>query len=268
MPDLRPGEFWSVDGLHHAHGNPAQVHGYDVGVVGGVPLQDLLPGGQLSRNEDYRVWGKPIYAIADGTVVRRRDGFPTNKVANAYPDATEQKRIDDIGDGNGNFFMIATAGGAEAVLYAHMIPGSLNTGLIDGSTVAAGTYLGRAGNSGSSTGPHLHIHSDRTVANAPWWGAVPRPMTWVQARAVVMDRVAEQPTAAPWVPLAGRGVPVQKCAVWPSDSPMVDLREPALRHFAIASNGQVWVVRKADGKVRYAGQPLPDSLANSPRRIV
>ena len=214
--DLRPGEFWSVDGLHHAHGNAAQVHGYDVGVVGGDALHDLLPGGQLSRNEDYRIWGKPIYAIADGTVVHRRDGFPTNKVANAYPDATEQARIDDIGDGNGNFFMIDTAGGPETVLYAHMIPGSLNTGLVEGSVVRAGTYLGRAGNSGSSTGPHLHIHSHHTDPAANSWTGMPRPMTWVQARAVVMERVADQPTAAPWVPLAGRAC---RCRDAPSGRP-------------------------------------------------
>jgi murein DD-endopeptidase MepM/ murein hydrolase activator NlpD len=42
-----------------------------------------------------------------------------------------------------------------ATLYGHMIPGS--TPLRVGDTVAAGQYIGQVGNSGVSTGAHLHL---------------------------------------------------------------------------------------------------------------
>ncbi len=86
---------------------------------------------------------------------------------------------------------------------------------------------------------------------------MPRPLTWVNARAVLANQLGANATAAPWTPLAGRGVPTGDCALWPSDSPVVDLREPALAQFTISESGQLWVVRKSDGRVRVAGQALP-----------
>ncbi len=48
------------------------------------------------------------------------------------------------------------------VLYAHFQDGSVNTDVLyPGATVGAGQVLGRMGNSGSSGGPHTHIHADR-----------------------------------------------------------------------------------------------------------
>jgi hypothetical protein len=48
------------------------------------------------------------------------------------------------------------------VEYHHFQDGSVNTNVIyPGATVAAGQILGRMGNSGSSGGPHTHIHSER-----------------------------------------------------------------------------------------------------------
>ena len=52
--------------------------------------------------------------------------------------------------GNGNY-----------AFYAHMIPGSQTVKL--GDNVSAGQVIGRLGNSGNSTAPHLHFH----VGDAP-----------------------------------------------------------------------------------------------------
>ena len=53
------------------------------------------------------------------------------------------------------------------MLYAHLQPGSLNPKvLLPNATVQAGDYLGRAGSSGWSTKPHLHIHANETKAIA------------------------------------------------------------------------------------------------------
>ena len=256
--DLRPTEFWKVDGLHHSRDNYAQVHAYDVGMRGGdgAERSELLPGGSWSVREDYRIWGKPIHAIAEGVVQHFRNDFPLNSKANADPTPAEQAYIDTFPDGNGNFFTIA--GGGETVLYAHMIPGSLNPELLRrGARVAQGEYLGQVGNSGQASGPHLHIHSNKTVGGAISWVGAPRPLPWFGARAVAWDQLGAVKSAAPWATLAGRGVPTGECAIWPSDSPVVDLREAPLRQFTISGAGQVWVVKKGDNKVRYASQALP-----------
>jgi hypothetical protein len=59
-----------------------QIIGYDLGVVAYDTQQDvwtdLLPGGSVDRNQDYRVWGKRIYAMADGTVVSWENNKPSN----------------------------------------------------------------------------------------------------------------------------------------------------------------------------------------------
>jgi len=254
--DLRPGEYWGVDGLGHDRGNYAQVHAYDVNVYGGNPSSHLLPGGDLHRNEDYRIFGKPIYAVADGVVQACRNNFPNNADAQNPLSQTVLDRMNALGDGNGNFFTIATDGGDEAVLYAHMQKGSLNPDLaVAGRHVKAGDFLGLAGNSGNSTNPHLHIHSNRRNNGPLFWVDAPRPMTWVHARAVARSQVNQ--ARPPWTVLAGRGVPATDGVVWPSDNPVVATRTATVGQFAISSTGQVWVVRKADGAVRLSSQPLP-----------
>jgi murein DD-endopeptidase MepM/ murein hydrolase activator NlpD len=64
------------------------------------------------------------------------------------------------GSGGGNSLRILH--GDCIVLYAHFKAGSVNPAVaFPGAKVHAGQYLARLGNSGSSSGPHLHIHSTR-----------------------------------------------------------------------------------------------------------
>lgn len=89
------------------------------------------------------------------------------------------------------------------VLYAHFQAGSVNTSVIfPGATVSAGQVLGRMGNSGSSGGPHTHIHSDRVhpitditnmlaleaAGNLPTIGA--RPIPFSGARAMRLSEIS------------------------------------------------------------------------------
>ena len=260
--DLRPGEFWQVHGFGHGQSNPAQLFAYDVGVgvEFGAGHNNNLPGKDGKKNEDYRIWGKPIYAIADGTVTHFLNNFPTNphpqqtdNFATEFPDIKQQ--IDTLGHGNGNFFTITT--GDETVLYAHMQPGTLNPKLTSiGAAVKKGDFLGLAGSSGASGNPHMHIHSNKANTSAQSWVDAPRPMPFRHARAVDWASLGSPAKNAPWVQLNGRGVPTTDCAVWPSDSAVVDLKEVAVKHFGINSDGQVWIV-KTDGKVRTTSDRLP-----------
>src|SRR4029077_17736164 len=97
----------------------------------------------------YRIWGKPIHAVADGAVVEFRNDIPTNPSPPA--DLSPPHPVE------GNHFYIQS--GDDLVLYAHFQPGSLNSNLMTvGAKVKQGDFLGLAGNSGNSTAPHLHMH--------------------------------------------------------------------------------------------------------------
>jgi hypothetical protein len=62
-------------------------------------------------------------------------------------------------EGGGNSLKIVH--GNCLVKYSHFRTGSMDPALVPGTAVAAGQFLGEMGNSGNSTGPHLHLHSDR-----------------------------------------------------------------------------------------------------------
>jgi hypothetical protein len=262
--DLRPGEFWQVHGFAHGQTNAAQLFAYDVGVgvKSGASHDNGLPATSNTANEDHRIWKKPIYAIADGTVTHFLNVFPTNPhpqhtddFATEFPDI--QLLINNLGHGNGNFFTITS--GDETILYAHLLTGSLNPKLMSiGAAVKRGDFLGLAGNSGASSGPHMHIHSNKANSSAKSWVDFPRPMPFRQACAVEWASLTSDASSAPWVRLNGRGVPTADCAVWPSDVAVVDLKYVTVKHFAINAGGQVWIV-KSDGKVRTTNDRLPGS---------
>ena len=87
--------------------------------------------------------GTPVFAAAAGTVLRSNDGCPANGSMSS-----------SCGGGFGNHVIILHAGGF-ATLYAHFTPGS---GLPrTGATVTCGQQIGLSGNSGRSSGPHLHF---------------------------------------------------------------------------------------------------------------
>lgn len=60
-------------------------------------------------------------------------------------------------EGYGNYVIIETALGPSTLqlLYAHMIDGSIV--LNEGQEVSEGQYIGKMGNTGKSSGPHLHF---------------------------------------------------------------------------------------------------------------
>jgi hypothetical protein len=93
-------------------------------------------------------YGENILAVADGTVVRAIDGLP-NQVPGALPEGISPLEA----DGNAVFLRLRDG---RIVFFAHMIPGSVT--VREGDRVVRGQLLGRVGNSGNSSAPHLHIH--------------------------------------------------------------------------------------------------------------
>lgn len=189
--DLKQEEMW-VSGS--THGGGSQVFAYDMGVSGYAngAWSRNLPGKDGSQNNHSRVWGKRIYAMADGVVVR----FTNDMAENPKPG----ERAPDTG-GGGNSFVI-THGDLEA-LYAHMQKGSLNPKLMkEGAIVKEGDFLGLAGNSGSSSGPHLHVH----VTKSDGVGGF-RPLLFRDGYTIGGKFYTEPLSNKKWSELSSSGIP-------------------------------------------------------------
>jgi hypothetical protein len=100
--------------------------------------------GDGARNQDYLAYGQEALAVADGTVAVVVDGVPENP---------------RLGDGDKYFVpgnhVALDLGGGEFAMYMHLVPGSIAVKV--GQRVKAGEVVGRIGNSGNSTEPHLHF---------------------------------------------------------------------------------------------------------------
>jgi hypothetical protein len=113
----------------------------------------------------------PVLAVADATVVEVLDELPDQPVG-TLPDP-ETMTIETV-DGN---HVILDLGGGVYAFYAHLRQGSINVKV--GDTVTTGQELGRLGNSGNTSAPHLHFH---LMAGPSALGADGMPMAFDQYR--------------------------------------------------------------------------------------
>lgn len=100
--------------------------------------------GDGAKPEDYFCWNQPIRAPADGTVATAVDGLPDQMPGTM-----------DAANPPGNHVVLDLCDG-EFALLAHLRKGSV--AVKPGDTVEAGDELGRCGNSGNTSEPHLHFH--------------------------------------------------------------------------------------------------------------
>lgn len=125
-------------GTNYHHGSRGQRYAYDLVVSKGGRQKQADTG----SNKDYYCYGYPVLAPAAGTVVRAINNVPEN-------------RPGERGTAGGNGVVIDHGFGEFSALW-HMIPGSVK--VKPGDKVELGQELGQVGNSGRSTGPHIHYH--------------------------------------------------------------------------------------------------------------
>jgi Peptidase family M23 len=115
-------------------------------VVGG-----RLYRGDGSQNSDYFAEGAPIHAATGGTVVSTIDNRPEVPPGESPLGNPTVRKPVDFG---GNTVVIRVRRGIYAA-YAHMQPGSVR--VRRGQQVRRGQVIGRLGNSGNTSAPHLHF---------------------------------------------------------------------------------------------------------------
>jgi hypothetical protein len=118
-----------------------------------LDANDRISAGDLGSNASFPSYGQPVVAVADAVVVKAVDGIPDQTPGQPLQDVTF-----DNADGN---HVILDLGDGRFALFAHLKPGSV--AVAAGDRVTRGQLIGELGNSGSSTGPHLHFH----VMDAP-----------------------------------------------------------------------------------------------------
>jgi hypothetical protein len=239
--DLPPGYYFYVD---HKHAAGIQGEGYD---ISGIRYDDkenrwtrLKPGQGFdeidvnTKNEDWLIHGTPVRAIADGEIVRCWRNSPENPRPGVKHEMLREE-YPRIG-GGGNSLWVRHADGNYA-LYAHFKPGSIPASLCPNSKtfvekegeselppdkrskVKAGQMLGRVGNSGSSSNPHLHLHlqkSEPGTVGSSNAVALPFHGAWIKNGTETGSKDEKEGT--PWTLLKGQEISSPPTAILPNYS--------------------------------------------------
>lgn len=138
-----------IDRNHHLE-SPQQRHAYDLEVLDGA---GRLFRGTGARLDDWVGYGMPVRLPVAGTVVEAIDGWRDLQPGQPAGDA-------ELESPAGNHIVVRHDDGTFTWI-AHLQRGSIPAGL-RGAKVGAGAVMGRLGNSGNSTEPHLHVHRQST----------------------------------------------------------------------------------------------------------
>lgn len=106
--------------------------------------------GDAARNESYYAEDLDVLAVLDGTVTAVKDGIPENVPG------IDSRAVPITLETVGGNHVILDIGGGRYAFYAHLRPGSIPVKV--GDRVKRGAVVGKLGNSGNSTEPHLHFH--------------------------------------------------------------------------------------------------------------
>lgn len=118
-------------------------------------------GLQPQKPSDYVIYGVPVYAPCNGTVLIALDGLPDMQV----PQMDREHMA-------GNHVLLRCKD--ADVLLGHFKPGSISVAI--GNRVAVGDHIADVGNSGNTGEPHLHIHAQQRATTSEPFSSNPLPM--------------------------------------------------------------------------------------------
>lgn len=178
-------------------------------------------GADSTINSNHIIYGAKIRAMAAGTVVGCWRNSPENKAGSKL-----QSVLDGyIGRGGNHVWVLQDDG--VYVLYAHAQPGTVPSSICphndvylsspsfnpwtpdgivnNGVRVNAGQVLGIVGNSGNSTGPHLHVHMEKD--------GLPVTMKFDHGSTTSYANNSAS-VGGPWTLLKGNALPTGKILIW------------------------------------------------------
>ena len=142
-------------------GHASQRYALDLLLLNGAGVR--ARGFYPATLESYAAWGAEVVSPCDGVIAAAVDEFP---------DVPPPRR--DPAHPAGNHVAIE-AGGATIYL-AHLRRGSV--AVRPGDRVRAGQAIGRVGNSGNTTEPHLHVHAEQGPYPGRFSGRPAVPITF------------------------------------------------------------------------------------------
>jgi Peptidase family M23 len=211
VADMADGEYFVTQGEHWANGgaNGLQIYAHDILLEGtnNGSLTQLKPGiTTATKNSDFRIWGIPVRAVADGYIEEAFDDSPNNDYTGDFPD--DPPEANHVWIKHGDIYVYYTH------LQRHSIPDSLKP--VDGQPkpfIRAGETIGKAGNSGNASGPHTHIH----CAHGSMDGGL-RPFVFRKARILDLEQNNPPSTNGKWVTLNAEGVSKESVSIWPEST--------------------------------------------------
>jgi hypothetical protein len=136
------GQGGSTTAINYHHADQSQRYALDIVALNslGARADGLMP----TDLSDYVVYDREVKSPCTGVAISTHDGIENNRISqtNAQQPA-------------GNYIILAC--GTVRILLAHFKKGSI--AVAGGEIVTEGQALGRVGNSGNSSEPHLHMHA-------------------------------------------------------------------------------------------------------------
>jgi hypothetical protein len=143
--------------INYHNSYPSQAYALDILKLNHLGMRaDGLAPDELNQ---YEIYGDTIYSPCSGKIIKVVDGLK-ELAPNQMNEQTKDYRTKNPA---GNSVTIECKG-AEVEI-AHMIPKSIN--VKQGQLINEGMIIGKVGNSGNSSEPHLHIHAAKNGKGIP-----------------------------------------------------------------------------------------------------
>ena len=158
--------------VNHHFGHASQRYALDLLLLNGAGVR--ARGFYPATLGSYASWGAEVVSPCDGVIAAAVDEFP---------DFPPPRR--DPAHPAGNH--VAIESGGATIYLAHLRRGSV--AVRAGDRVQAGQTIGRVGNSGNTTEPHLHVHAEQGPFPGRFSGRPAVPITFGGRFFVRNDRV-------------------------------------------------------------------------------